>query len=161
MMSFRSILYPTDFSACSEAAIPMARALAREQGAKLVLLHIAPIEIIPDGAYVVPMDLDAYREALDELRRRLEGPDMKLAIETDIRQGDAADEILKAADAWRSDLIVMGTHGRTGLGRLVLGSVAEAVMRHANCPVLTIKNPTQPESAHAHGREQRHSILFF
>lgn len=160
MTPLQTILYPTDFSACSEAAIPMARALAKDQGARLVLLHVAPIEIIPDGAYVVPLDLGAYREAIDDLRRRLEGPDLKLSVEVDVRQGDAVDEVLKAADDWRANLIVMGTHGRTGLGRLVLGSVAEAVMRHAKCPVLTIKNPAQQEPAHAQGRAEYHASLF-
>lgn len=157
MLSFQTILYPTDFSSCSEAAVPLARALAREQGARLVLLHVVPIETVPEGASMVPMDLEAYHVALEELRRRLEGPDLKLAVETDVRQGDAQTEILQAADAWRADLIVMGTHGRTGLGRLLVGSVAEAVMRHAQCPVLTIKNPARPTPSAAHDHPGRHS----
>jgi nucleotide-binding universal stress UspA family protein len=144
MLPLNTILYPTDFSKCSDAAIPMARALARDRGAKLILLHVSPIEVIADGAYVAPMDPRVYKDALEELRQRLEGPDLKLAIEVDLRQGDAANEIVAAADDWRTDLIVMGTHGRGGLGRLLLGSVAEAVMRHAPCPVLTVKTPDTP-----------------
>lgn len=159
MIALNTILYPTDFSKCSDAAIPLARSLARDRGAKLILLHVSPIEVVADGAYVAPMDPRVYQEALEELRGRLEGPDLKLAIETDQRQGDPATEILAAAESWRADLIVMGTHGRGGLGRLVLGSVAEAVMRHAPCPVLTVKTP-HPNPKKARSFEDQAAALF-
>jgi nucleotide-binding universal stress UspA family protein len=88
---------------------------------------------------VVPRDPAVYRQALDEMRGRHDGPDLKLPVESVVREGDAAAEILRAAEELRCDLIVMGTHGRTGLGRLLMGSVAEAVLRRAPCAVLAIR----------------------
>lgn len=158
MTPLTKILHPTDFSECSNAALPLARSLARDHGAQLIVLHVAPLEIVPDGAYVVPMNPEVYKEALDELRGRLEGADLKATVETLLRQGNAADEILEAAKLRGVDLIVMGTHGRTGLGRLILGSVAEAVMRHATCPVLTVKMPHVPAPTKAKVHEEK-SVL--
>ena len=87
------------------------------------------------------MDLRFYQDALEEVRGRLDGPDLNNPVETRLRQGDAAEEILSSAEELGCDLIVMGTHGRSGLGRLLMGSVAESVLRKARCPVLTVKSP--------------------
>ncbi len=154
MFPIRTILYPTDFSERAEAALPLARCLARDQGARLIVLHVAPlIEVLHLEAPVTSMEPQVYREALDERRWRLEGPDLKSPVETRLRQGDAVAEILRAAEELGCDLIVMGTHGRTGLHRALMGSVAEAVLRGARCPVLTVKAPVAAAAAIAAAAE--------
>lgn len=147
----RVILHPTDFSRGCETSLRVARELARDLGARLVLFHVVPFGVYA-SEMAVPVDPEAYREALDEERRLLDGADLKYPIEARMGRGDAAEEILRAAGEFNADLIVMGTHGRTGLGRLFLGSVTEYVMPRAECPVLAVKNAREtaahaPESA--------------
>jgi len=137
----RVVLHPNDFSENSEPALNVARLLARDHGARLVVLHVAPPEVLINGSTMVPTDPRVYRDALEEIRGRLEGPDLKFPVETRAVQGDSAAEILRAAKEAECGLIVMGSHGRTGLGRLLMGSVAEAVLRKATCPVLIVKKP--------------------
>jgi nucleotide-binding universal stress UspA family protein len=167
MQPFRTILHPTDFSEHSEAAIRAAGALARDEGARLIVLHAAPMATVYGGTFPgVPTDTGIYRHALEERLRqiRIPGPEAEdrprsgspavagegplrgggtpgpeVLVEHRLREGDAAEEILQVADDVGADLIVMGTHGRTGLGRLLMGSVAEAVLRRASCPVLTVR----------------------
>jgi nucleotide-binding universal stress UspA family protein len=141
MFPIRTILHPTDFSDRSEAALQVAHCLAREHGARLIILHVAPEEVVGGGLPIVPMDPRFYRDSLNEVRIQAEGPDLKFPVETLLRHGDTAEEILGAAERLGCDLIVMGSHGRTGFARLLMGSVAEAVLRRAPCPVLTVKAP--------------------
>lgn len=143
----RVILHPTDFSRGCETSLRIARRLARDLGARLVLFHVVPFGVSA-SEMAVPIDPEAYREALDEERRLLDGADLKYPIEARMGQGDAAEEILRAAGELDADLIVMGTHGRTGLSRLFLGSVTEYVMPRAECPVLAVKNARESR-AHA------------
>jgi universal stress protein A len=154
MFAFQTILVSTDFSERSGAALQIARALAGSHGARLVVLHVAPGDVVPDGGMLIPIDLAAYHKELEKIRARLEGPDLKEPVEILLHQGDAAGEILGAAESCGADLIVMASHGRTGLDRLLMGSVAEAVMRRALCPVLTVKAPvarSEPQAAAAAG----------
>ena len=88
------------------------------------------------------IDLEPLRERLQQLRPE----DPKILVEHRLVQGGGAEEILQVAQERKCDLIVMGTHGRTGLGRLLMGSVAEQVVRKAACPVLTVKTPQHPAS---------------
>ena len=141
MRPIRTVLHPTDFSAPSEAALELACPLARCYGARLVILHVAPYEVTASGMMAVPMDPGYYGDALNKIRDRVVGPSPGFPVETCLREGNPAEEILCAADDVGADLIVMGSHGRTGLGRLLMGSVAEAVMRRAGCPVLLAKGP--------------------
>lgn len=136
-MRLERILVPTDFSASSEQALDFAMALARDTGATLLLLHVAePLPLYSDMPYSVVQEPD-----LPELRQRLHSISVAAQIPTErhVVVGAAADEILELAKQERADLIVMGTHGRTGLSRVLMGSVAEVVMRRAPCPVLTVK----------------------
>jgi nucleotide-binding universal stress UspA family protein len=132
------LLHPTDFSVASEGALRVARWLARNLGAKLVLLHVAPLD-----AYLshlaVPEDPRVYREALDDLRRRVDGPDLRYPVEARVCRGNVALEIVRIGGELECSLIVMGTHGRTGLVRLLMGSKAEAVLPRAGCPVLAVR----------------------
>jgi nucleotide-binding universal stress UspA family protein len=141
MLPIHTILHPTDFSDRSGCAYQLACALARDYGARLVLLHVKPPDVIYGEGYVLPPDPEAER---CELLNRLEGlrpPDLTSEVYRVLQEGSPTEEILRTAEEVQADLIVMGTHGRTGLERLLLGSVAEAVLRQAPCPVLTVKAP--------------------
>jgi nucleotide-binding universal stress UspA family protein len=137
----RVVLHPTDFSDRSDAALGIARSLARDHGAKLVILHVAPCDLLPSAVADTAMDTLVYQLPLEEIRDHTEGRDLKYRPDIQLRRGHAATMILQAARELDVDLIVMGTHGRTGLRRLVMGSVAEGVLRCAPCPVLTVKTP--------------------
>ncbi|MBL8796775.1 MAG: universal stress protein [Planctomycetia bacterium] len=141
MLAIHNILHPTDFSERSDHAFKLACALARDHGALLTIAHVlAPPVVVPvDGVVpVIPEDLE------DQARARLlqvVPTDPKVRVERKLVLGDASHEIIALANQLRCDLIVLGTHGRTGLGRLLMGSVAETVLRKAECPVLTVKLP--------------------
>lgn len=141
MRAYRTILHPTDFSGCSTAALEVASTLAREHGARLVCLHVVPaIEALHSRERVTLEDPDSSRATLEELRGRLEGTGLQ-AVETRLASGEAASEILRTARETGAELIVLGTHGHSGLRRLLLGSVAEEVLQHAGCMVLVVKDP--------------------
>lgn len=144
------ILHPTDFSEGSDAALSTARALAQDRGARLVLVHVLPLEGVIGGNIPIHLDDRGIRESLAAMGRKLDGPDLKYRVETRLAHGDPASEIARAAgDEDGVPLVVMGTHGRGGLGRMLFGSVAEAVLRHAPCPVLAVKAPRRETVAHA------------
>ena len=129
------VLFPTDFSPASEAAGRIARAMALEAGARLHVLHVVP-----------PVtDASVFREQLTRVGQGLaEG----LRVETALRSGLAGRAIVHYAHEKGVDLIVLGTHGRTGWSHAILGSVAETVVRLAPCPVLTVPaGPRVPAGA--------------
>ncbi len=135
------ILVPIDFSAGSEAALEMATSLARDSGGSLILTHV---EIIPlsaaGGEYLYAIPEPPTEELLAKLNA-VAVPDSQVPVERRLLAGDPADAIIRLAETEGADMIVMGTHGRRGLTRLLMGSVAEAVVRAAPCPVLTVKQP--------------------
>jgi len=145
-MPIQRILFPTDFSVSAEAAWPYAAGLARQGGAELHLLHVvAPpaIGASPDGTVLWPPPLVSEflaeaQAAVDNLADRMLG--LGVATRTQVSFGDTAPEIIAYAAAQGIGLIVMATTGRTGAAHLLLGSVAELVVRHATCPVLTIRH---------------------
>jgi nucleotide-binding universal stress UspA family protein len=137
---FRTILLPTDFSDHSDYALKLACALARDYRASLVLLHVGPPATALAHAALLPV-LATRHEELRQQLRQLVPADAKLHVEPRVEQGDPAAEILRVAQETHADLIVMGTHGRTGIGRLLMGSVAELVLRQAVCPVVMVKTP--------------------
>ncbi len=153
VMPIRTVLHPTDFSEQARSAFPMACSLAHDFGARVVVLHVAPPPIQILGGMAAPSPaLEEYDPAvLGKKVRELHSPYPDVPVEARVETGDAAATILKVAEETACDLIVMGTHGRTGLGRLLMGSVAEQVVRKANCPVLTVKVPmgaaTRPMAA--------------
>jgi nucleotide-binding universal stress UspA family protein len=158
MLPIRKILHPTDFSEYSEAAFRLACALARDYGAPLVVLHVTSPSAVayPEGMFVLPPALTA--PDLDDYLVRLRPASEGVTIDPRLVEGSPAHEIVQFATEELCDLIVLGTHGRTGLGRLLMGSVAEHVVRKAPCPVLTVKapavaekvaEPTVKEPAHA------------
>jgi len=139
------ILLPTDFSVCAERAFSLARGLAASLGAELVLLHVL-VETSPFSEG--PFSSERVREVYAAVRRWAEAELAKWAdaaraagikVRTDLRVGAPFQEIVASATEERADLVVMGTHGRGGLGRFLLGSVADRVIRLAPCPVLTVR----------------------
>jgi len=156
----RVILHPTDSSDGSEAVLRVARSLARDLGAKLILLHVVPIAVFPIES-AVPVDPQAYRDVMEAVRQHLDGPDLKYPVEARLGQGDAADEIRRMAREVGCDLIVMGTQGRTGLDRLLLGSVAESVLAKADCPVMVVKAPRRVPSTTSNRPADKKMITVF
>jgi nucleotide-binding universal stress UspA family protein len=142
---FQRILCATDFSDTAEAAWEMACELARSHGASLVLVHVfvdLPAYSLGEapGTAVVRVWEEQrtwVQRALDE--RTSAAAARGLAVRSRLETGSPATAIADAAEAEGADLVVIGTHGRTGLNRLVIGSVAERVVRIAPCPVLTVK----------------------
>ena len=156
MLPIRTILYPagyseyseyafTDYSEHSEYAFRVACELARDYGARLIVLHVLHTVKSPrprgddrqGGSSWSGNDRDSLLKEL----YRLKSPDPTVRLEHRLREGSPAAEILRMADEDRCDLIVMGMHGRTGLDRVLMGRVAEEVLRRARCPVLVVKEP--------------------
>jgi nucleotide-binding universal stress UspA family protein len=133
------ILHPTDFSERAKAALRVARLLAQAHGARLFLLHVVPAHLISGEAFFAPTETDHEQSELEELKAQIEGRDLKQPIEIMVSRGDVANEIVRVAGEANADLIALGTHGRTGLARFVMGSVAELVMRKAPCAALVVK----------------------
>jgi nucleotide-binding universal stress UspA family protein len=145
MLPIQSILLPTDFSGRSACAFQLACLLARESGAKLIVLHVVePPPFITHGEMDKALEqAQGYRRELTERLHNLRSNDPNMAIEYCLEDGEPVREILNAAEKHHCNLIVMGTHGRTGFRRLLLGSVAEQVLRRARCPVLTFNTPLE------------------
>lgn len=141
MNALRTILHPTDFSDDSENALWVARALACSHGARLIILHVSPIESTGRSAEEVMSCTTICRDALEEARGQVEGPDLAQPVELLMKKGKVSTEILETAEQCQCDLIVMGTRGTTALGRFLIGSTAESVMRNARCPVLSLRLP--------------------
>lgn len=146
MKRVRRILHPTDFSRASGAAFLRAVALAKENRAELLLVHVLlpPTPFIGDG-YVSPktyeeLEAAARRGAQRQLAKLLAKAKKATAkVRAVLIEGVPYSQIARAARGKRADLIVMGTHGRTGLSKFFLGSVAERVIAMASCPVLTVR----------------------
>ena len=149
----RRILLPTDFSGCANYALPYAAAIARATNATIICVHVVE-PIAPAVGYTglaEPLPIADISEQLEDSAER-ELPKLGecdecagLNVEEVMVHGDAAAEIVRVAEEREVDLIVISSHGRTGLGRILFGSTAEAVVRHASCPVLVVKPPTHDE----------------
>lgn len=139
MLPFKTILFATDFSPASKVAFEVASALARDYRARVVAVHVVEPQTIgftEFGSYVGPEENPG--EAMTMLRS-LKAPSSTVTMEYRLLEGDPAAVIVETAAEAEADIVVMGTHGRTGLTRLVMGSVAEEVLRRSSCPVLTVR----------------------
>jgi nucleotide-binding universal stress UspA family protein len=154
-MGFSRILVPTDFSTSAEHAARAAVELAAALGGSVELVHLynPPSLMLPDGSTFAasPAELVAVTDGAEAsiasaVRALRSASDGRVRVEGQALMGSAADEILRLAESGHYDLIVMGTHGRTGIRRLMLGSVAEKVLRRASIPVLTVRLPHAAES---------------
>lgn len=152
-MDIHQIVVPIDFSTCSMLVVGRAASLAGKLGSRLLLLHVAEVPegvapdtlVRPDGVPVKAGELAVHgatasmERMVGEARRH--GVDPLVVVRT----GPVVDTILEVADEHKADLLVIGTHGRTGLARMVLGSVAEQVARRAHAPVMLIRREVRPE----------------
>jgi nucleotide-binding universal stress UspA family protein len=146
MAELHRILVPTDFTETSERAIDWAIELGTRLGSTIAIMHAYELPVVgfPDGALVATVEVasriaEASREALESSISRHRGRGVPL--EAILREGAAWQEINNVADEIHADLVVIGTHGRKGLARALLGSVAEKVVRHGNHPVVMIRGP--------------------
>jgi nucleotide-binding universal stress UspA family protein len=146
MTEWKRICCAVDFSEPSRVALETAAGLAKAAGATLALVHAYAVPAPVGDFLVTPKDLGTLasgeaertmRRWQEEAERRVGGP-----VKTAVVAGDPASEIIRFARAEAADLVVVGTHGRTGLKRLVIGSVAERVVREAPCPVLVARPAT-------------------
>jgi nucleotide-binding universal stress UspA family protein len=155
-ISLRNILYATDFSEHSAAALPYAVSLAEKYGAKVLAAHVVPAPVpAPRGSWDVTVER-AEREAREKLEKiapKLHGIPHELVL----GMGSAWKALSDIIEESQVDLVVIGTHGRTGTDKLLMGSVAEEIFRRAPCPVLTIgpKVTAKPENV-----TQIHEVLY-
>ncbi|MFA6245074.1 MAG: universal stress protein [Candidatus Hydrogenedentales bacterium] len=140
-LKIKRILFPTDFSPFADKALPFAVSLCREFHASLVLFHASELsvalpEFMPDAALTIGTTMEATaREALDRMKDSIEDVEVEVAAVTGVPHR----EICRLVERLPVDLIVMPTHGRSGIGHILFGSVAEKVVRLAGCPVFTIR----------------------
>jgi nucleotide-binding universal stress UspA family protein len=145
MTTYKRILVPSDFSDTSARALEHAKSVAERFEASLELLHVVPNPFMANAAtlYVgMPLPPDFLNELERDARQRLDEAlvdRQHFKVRSVVKVGDPLLEIVEHARSERVDLIVMGTHGRTGVSHLFLGSVAERVVRTAACPVLTVR----------------------
>ena len=148
MIELHRILVPTDFSKFSQIALTYASALAEKFTAALYLLHVVQdlavfipdmITVAPPPAPTVEQMTKAVQDAFDRIVK--ENKLDRFPIHREVREGTPFYEIVRYAKEQKIDLIIMGTHGHTGLTHMLLGSVTEKVVRKAPCPVLTIRHP--------------------
>ena len=130
----KRILVPVDFSDCSKKALQYAIPLARQFNAELMLLHV----VEPYRAFCPEIPLCDVPTA-EAARRALDGIVIEIPFKSVVREGEPHSQIVTAAKELATDLIVLSTHGRTGLAHVLLGSTAEKVVRHAGCPVLIVR----------------------
>ncbi len=145
MLPIRTVLHPTDFSEHSDAAFRLACSLTRDYRARLIVLHVLERPLLVYGGVMTappppPPSAEERRSAQEQLHK-IKPPDPAIGVEHLLEEGDPATAVLQVAQERQCDLIVMGSHGRTGLGRLLMGSVAERIVRNAHCPVLTVRLP--------------------
>ncbi|MFN2499790.1 MAG: universal stress protein [Pyrinomonadaceae bacterium] len=154
-MHIRSILLPTDFSEWGDYALSYAASLARTFGASIVCVHVIE-PMVPTVGYSGMTDPLPIADIADQLEDSAERELPKFAkreecagleVEEVIVHGEAAAEIVRVAKERSVDLIVVSSHGRTGLGRILFGSTAEAIVRHAHCPVLVVKPAKEEEGS--------------
>lgn len=153
MFAPKKILVPTDFSEYSDAALKYAIDVAKQNSAKIYLLHViglvqtCAVDYCFDKATLDTLEEKSASSAEDMMKHQVGlFPDATSAdITTDVRKGIPYEEILNEQKAKDIDLIVMSSHGKTGLLSHLLGSVAEKVMKKASCPVLLIRQPLQEE----------------
>jgi universal stress protein A len=151
-MNVTKILCPTDFSPHTEAALKYASALAAESGATLIIAHVDEYR---DASAALGEAALVYADPLgmedrSEIRRKLEAirpTNSRVVYEHRYLEGGPIHEIVAFAEREHVDLVVMGSHGRTGLARLLMGSVAEGVARRAMCAVLIVKQPMEETPA--------------
>ena len=160
-VSLKNILFATDFSEASEAALPFVAAMSLRYGGKVHVTHVLPVVDLVRPSAIDPLTIgsvyeDAHsgaREKMQQLSLRLEG----FPHHTYIRRGKVSEVLADLIREHKIDLLVTGTHGRTGVGKLVMGSIAEEIFRTATCPVLTV-GPNVPGSSKMRQRRRNGDV---
>jgi universal stress protein A len=157
-MAIRKILVPTDFSAPSRAALEYAAELAPALGASIDVLHVwelpvfVPPSMLPDAGVADLSVIDIYRKGAESQLEQFvaEAKEQGVAVRAAFAElGPPSQTIAEFANRREYDLIVIGTHGRTGLAHVVIGSVAERVVRYAHCPVLAVRAKKEQQAVAA------------
>jgi nucleotide-binding universal stress UspA family protein len=146
-MNVKRILFPTDFSHTGDAALAFATSLAKESDGRLIVVHVQEAPMAYGGGemyYGIP---EPSTDELVNMLHDVKPTDASVPVEYRLVTGDPADAVVRLAEDDNVDLIVLGSHGRTGLTRLLMGSVAEAIVRKAHCPVLVYKQPVRKLAA--------------
>ena len=152
MQTIKKILVPTDFSELSEVGVRYALEMAASQGAEVVVLYVAHYrDVAPHRGYEASLEVhyETVEELLDEckkrvakfLQERFSDLTEKVKVQEEADFGDAHESIVEKAEEEGVDMIIMSTHGRTGVGHMLIGSVTEQVVRRASCPVLSVRPP--------------------
>ncbi len=149
MTTIKRILHPTDFSEASRFALDLAVSLARDHKAELILLHVVPASARAVGADLAAIrhaeqtegELRSYAEEMRTQLHRLTPRNVKFPVEQLVCEGDVVKEVIRTAERTSCDLIVLGGHGKSKSFTKLLGSVTEAVVRDAPCPVLVASAP--------------------
>lgn len=154
-MPEKTIVFPTDFSTASDAALVHAAALARQSGARLLIVHVEEPPLAYGGGELYYGLPEPSSERILKMLEDVRPADPAVPFTHRLTMGDPAAEIVRIAGDEHAEMIVLGTHGRTGITRLLMGSVAEAIVRHAPCPVLVYRETAErlaarkPEPARA------------
>jgi nucleotide-binding universal stress UspA family protein len=152
MLSFNAIVVPTDFSDHSLRALAYAIGLAEKYEASVNMIYVhEPALQVSDMAWVGVDERSLKEEHVKQAHGNIERIKREqiptgLSARVEVRTGNAVDEIIRYADEVNADMIVMATHGRSGLSHILMGSTAEQVIRKASCPVLTLKHPMRVTS---------------
>jgi universal stress protein A len=146
-MNIKRILFPTDFSHTGDAALVFATTLAKESNAILVIAHVQETPLAYGGGEMYYGMPEPNAEELIDMLHAVKPADPSVPCDYRLVTGDPADAIVTLAEDDDIDLIVLGSHGRTGITRLLMGSVAEAIVRKAHCPVLVYKQSLRKATA--------------
>jgi nucleotide-binding universal stress UspA family protein len=133
------ILFPTDFSTASDAALPHAEVLAKQKSASLLILHVEEPPLAYGGGELYYGLPEPSSERILKMLEDVKPSDPSVPCTHRLTMGDPAGEIVRIAAEEGAEMIVLGTHGRSGMTRMLMGSVAEAVVRRAPCPVLVYR----------------------
>ena len=159
-MNIKTILCPIDFSESSENTLRYACSIAAKSKARLLIVHVfdaSPMLLVESTSNgVTPEPVDKREREDRERLNRIVPTSANLVFERRFLTGNAENEILALAKREKADLIVMGSHGRTGLYRMLMGSIAEGVLRGADCPVLILKQSMPGEDSPPAGETVSH-----
>ncbi|UUO06044.1 universal stress protein [Blastopirellula sp. J2-11] len=140
-MKMNKILFPTDFSHCGDAAMRLATAIAKDFGATIIIVHVEEPPTSYGGGEMYYGMMEPSLDEVKKMMHEVRPTDAAVPCVHRLISGDPPHAILRLAEEEKVDLIVMGTHGRTGFLHLLMGSNAETIVRKAKCPVLTFRQP--------------------
>ena len=150
-MPQKTILFPTDFSLASDAALPHAEALAKQSNARLLIVHVEEPPLAYGGGELYYGLPEPSSERILKMLEDVKPKDPAVPFAHRLTMGDPAGEVLRIAADEQAEMIVLGTHGRTGMLRILMGSVAEAIVRRAPCPVLVYRESAEKLAGAAAG----------